>query len=330
MEVGVFKQIRRAMVAAVFALPVAAAVAAPYPDKPINLVVPYSAGGAVDTVGRILGQVLNDRMSVSVVVENKGGFSGNVGAQYVARSSPDGYTLLMAALTSYALNAKLMGEKTVGYSLANDFKPVAIVGKLPVALVVNSSLPADTLPELIDYLKKNPGKIAFGSSGPGSLEHAAGELFKMRAGVDILHVPYKGAAPAMVDLMSNQIQLMFATTPTTVANLSSGRIKVIGVASDKPVAVLPKAATLASQGLKGVEATSLYGVLAPKGTPDDVIAKLNDNLQKGLQDPEVRKKLSMQGVEVVSTTPQSARSMMQAEVDKWSQVIDKTHITLSN
>jgi len=319
---------RAATLAAVLAIPAIASAA--YPDKPINLVVPYSAGGAVDTVGRILGQVLNDHMSVPVVVENKGGFSGNVGAQYVARSAPDGYSILMAALTSYSLNAKLMGQKAVGYSLLDDFKPVAVVGKLPVALVVNSAVPANTLPELIDYLKKNPGKIAFGSSGPGSLEHAAGELFKLRAGVDILHVPYKGAAPAMVDLMSGQIQLMFATTPTTLANLSSGRIKVLGVASATPVKVLPDAPTLASAGLKGVEATSIYGLLVPAKTPDDIVEKLNNALQKGLQDPEVQKKMSMQGIEIVSTTPQSARALVADEVGKWNRIIDETHITLAN
>jgi len=319
---------RAAAFTALLAVP--AIAAASYPDKPINLVVPYSAGGAVDTVGRILGQVLNDHMSVPVVVENKGGFSGNVGAQYVARSAPDGYSILMAALTSYSLNAKLMGQKAVGYSLLDDFKPVAVVGKLPVALVVNSAVPANTLPELIDYLKKNPGKIAFGSSGPGSLEHAAGELFKLRAGVDILHVPYKGAAPAMVDLMSGQIQLMFATTPTTLANLSSGRIKVLGVASATPVKVLPDAPTLASAGLKGVEATSIYGLLVPAKTPDDIVEKLNNALQKGLQDPEVQKKMSMQGIEIVSTTPQSARALVADEVGKWNRVIDETHITLAN
>jgi len=319
---------RAAALAAVLAIP--AIASASYPDKPINLVVPYSAGGAVDTVGRILGQVLNDHMSVPVVVENKGGFSGNVGAQYVARSAPDGYSILMAALTSYSLNAKLMGQKAVGYSLLDDFKPVAVVGKLPVALVVNSAVPANTLPELIDYLKKNPGKIAFGSSGPGSLEHAAGELFKLRAGVDILHVPYKGAAPAMVDLMSGQIQLMFATTPTTLANLSSGRIKVLGVASATPVTVLPDAPTLASAGLKGVEATSIYGLLVPAKTPDAIVEKLNNALQKGLQDPEVQKKMSMQGIEIVSTTPQSARALVADEVGKWNRVIDETHITLAN
>jgi len=319
---------RAAAFTALLAVP--AIAAASYPDKPINLVVPYSAGGAVDTVGRILGQVLNDHMSVPVVVENKGGFSGNVGAQYVARSAPDGYSILMAALTSYSLNAKLMGQKAVGYSLLDDFKPVAVVGKLPVALVVNSAVPANTLPELIDYLKKNPGKIAFGSSGPGSLEHAAGELFKLRAGVDILHVPYKGAAPAMVDLMSGQIQLMFATTPTTLANLSSGRIKVLGVASATPVTVLPDAPTLASAGLKGVEATSIYGLLVPAKTPDAIVEKLNNALQKGLQDPEVQKKMSMQGIEIVSTTPQSARALVADEVGKWNRVIDETHITLAN
>lgn len=301
-----------------------------YPDRPINLVVPYNAGAAVDTVGRILAQALAENLAVPVVVENKAGFTGNIGAQYVARSKADGYTLLMAALSSYSLSGKLLGEKAVGYNLVKDFEPVAVVGKLPVSLIANKDLPASNVSELIAYLHKNPAKVAFGSSGPGSLEHAVGELFKLRAKVDILHVPYRGAAPAMTDLLSNQIQLLFATTPITLANVPSGKIKVLGIAGDAKIPQLADVETLAHQGLSGVEATSLFGILVPKDTPDNIVEKLNSGLQKALSDPEVIKKFSQQGVTATLGNRAQAKDMVEAEITKWNQIINDTNLKISN
>jgi len=300
-----------------------------FPDRALSLIVPYNPGGAVDVVGRTIGKKLGEDLKTSVVVENKAGFSGNIGAQYVARSTPDGYTLLMAALSSYSLNTKLLGPEVMKYHLLEDFKPVAVVGRLPVALVVNKDVPANNLAELIKYLKENPGKFSFGSSGPGSIEHVAGELFKQRAGVDILHVPYKGSSPAMLDLMSNQIQMMFATTPTTLANLPSGRIKAVGVATAQRVATLPDALTLEEQGLKGFDVTSLYGILVPKGTPDAIVAKLNASIEQGLRDPEVKKQLNQQGVEEVLTDVSQAGELTRDEVAKWSRLIDETKIVIT-
>ncbi|MBV6306395.1 tripartite tricarboxylate transporter substrate binding protein [Candidimonas humi] len=321
-----FSRISR--IAGILALCGPLAAQAAYPDKPITLVVPYSAGGAVDIVGRIIGQKLSQQLKVPVIVENKAGFSGNIGAQYVARANPDGYTLLMAALTSYSLNHKLLGSKLMGYDFPKDFRAVGVVGKLPVVLVVNHAVPAGTLPQLVAYLKKNPGKDSFGSSGAGSIEHVAGELFRLRAGVNILHVPYRGSAPAMLDLMSGQIQIMFATTPTTLANLPTGKIKAIGIAGDTRVPLLPKVPTLAEQGLKGLDVTSLYGVLVPKGTPDAELRRLNAGLEHVMNDPQVRGKLQQQGVVPVLTDTQQAATMLGDEVAKWGRLIDETHIVI--
>lgn len=303
------------------------AAADAYPSRAIKVIVPFPAGQASDTIARLVGEQLGRALGQAVVVENRPGAGGNIGSEAGARSAPDGYTLTMATA---ALPISKNVYKKLPFDPARDFEPVSLMTVTPLVLIARPSLPANDVASLVDLARKQPGKLTFASSGQGTSHHLSGELLKAVAGVDILHVPYKGAAPAMVDLMSGQIQLMFATTPTTLANLSSGRIKVLGVASATPVKVLPDAPTLASAGLKGVEATSIYGLLVPAKTPDDIVEKLNNALQKGLQDPEVQKKMSMQGIEIVSTTPQSARALVADEVGKWNRVIDETHITLAN
>ncbi|TAL87917.1 MAG: tripartite tricarboxylate transporter substrate binding protein [Candidimonas sp.] len=299
-----------------------------YPDKSIDLIVPFSAGGSMDIIGRILGQKLAQEMKVSVIVENKTGFSGNIGAQYVSRAAPDGYTVLMASLTTYSLNAKLLGPKRMGYDLVHGLKMVAVVGKMPEVLVVNNKVPANNLPELIKYLKQNPGKDSFGSSGVGSIGHVAGELFKLRAGVNIFHVPFRGSAASLLDVMSGHVQMTFSTTPALMADLASGRLKAIAVAAPKRAAILPNVPTMAEQGLAGIDVTSLPGIMVPAGTPDAIVAKLNAGLEQALKDPKVKEKLSQQGIEVVLNNPKQATRMFQSEVTKWSQLIDETHISV--
>ncbi|MEO6986400.1 MAG: tripartite tricarboxylate transporter substrate binding protein [Paralcaligenes sp.] len=299
-----------------------------YPDKPIELVVPFSAGGSMDIIGRILGQKLAQEMNVSVIVENKTGFSGNIGAQYVSRAVPDGYTLLMASLTTYSLNNKLLGTKRMGYDFLHSLKMVAVVGKMPEVLVVNQKIPANNLPELIKYLKQNPGKDAFGSSGVGSIGHVAGELFKLHAGVNIFHVPFRGSASSLMDVMSGHVQMTFSTTPALMADLASGRLKAIAVAAPQRAAILPNVPTMAEQGVAGIDVTSLPGIMVPAGTPDAIVAKLNAGLEQALKDPQVKEKLSQQGIEVVLNNPMQATQMFQAEVAKWSQLIDETHIAI--
>ncbi len=309
------------------ALGAAGTASAAFPDHPITLVVAYAPGGAVDVVARILGRELGEALGQPVVVENKPGFGGNLGAQYVKRAAPDGYTLLMAPTTSYALIGKLMGAKAVGYDLTRDFRPVAMVGELPIILVASHAVPAKTLPEFVASLKKEPGKIAYGSSGNGTIEHVVAEMFRLQEKVDIMHVPYRGAAPAMTDLMSGQIQMMFATAPTALANIPTGRIHAIGVASAHRLPSLPDVPTLAEQGLPGFSAQALYGVLAPAGTPDAVLAKLNATLRKLMDTPRVKDQFSLQGVLPLRNTTAEAVQQLQADVGKWNHVIDAAGIT---
>ncbi|WP_454692373.1 Bug family tripartite tricarboxylate transporter substrate binding protein [Achromobacter aloeverae] len=309
------------------ALGMAGAASAAYPDRPITLVVGYAPGGAVDVVARILGRELGEALGQTVVVENKPGFGGNLGAQYVKRAEPDGYTLLMAPTTSYALIGKLMGAKAVGYDLTKDFRPVALVGELPIVLVASHTVQAKTLPDFLATLKKEPGKIAYGSSGNGTIEHVVAEMFRLQEKVDIMHVPYRGAAPAMTDLMSGQIQMMFATAPTALANIPTGRVHAIGVASAQRLPSLPDVPTLAEQGLPDFSAQSLYGVLAPAATPEAVVAKLNATLEKLMETPRVKEQFALQGVLPLRNTPAEAARQLQADVAKWNKVIDAAGIT---
>lgn len=296
-----------------------------YPEKPVNLVVPYPAGGAVDVVGRLLGQKLAESLGRPVVVDNKPGFSGNIGAQFVARAAPDGYTVLMAALTSYSINAALL-QKSNGYSLTGDFTPVAIVGNLPIVLLVSHDLPANSVQELIRLVQAKPGTLAFGSSGNGSIEHVAGEMFRRQANLELLHVPYKGAAPAVADLLGGQIQIMFATGPTALSALKSGKVRALAVATPQRIGALPEVPTVAEAGLKDFVVPSTYGVLVRQGTPKPIVTRLNGELQKILQMPDVKARFAAQGIDVVLGSADDADHRLKGEVAKWARVIQETRI----
>lgn len=296
-----------------------------YPEKPVNLVVPYPAGGAVDVVGRLLGQKLAESLGRPVVVDNKPGFSGNIGAQFVARSAPDGYTVLMAALTSYSINAALL-QKANGYSLTGDFTPVAIVGNLPIVLLVSHDLPANSVQDLIRLAQAKPGTLAFGSSGNGSIEHVAGEMFRRQAGLELLHVPYKGAAPAVADLLGGQIQIMFATGPTALSAIKSGKVRALAVATPQRIGALPDVPTVAEAGLKDFVVPSTYGVLVRQGTPKPIVTRLNAELQKILQMPDVKARFAAQGIDVVLGSADDADHRLKGEVAKWARVIQETRI----
>lgn len=313
---------------AVGAASLAAPVFAAFPDKPISLVVGFTPGGGVDVVGRIIAQGMGENLKTSVVVENKPGFSGNISAQYVKRAAPDGYTLLMAPTTSYAMTEKILGKETVGYDLLADFIPVSTLGELPLILLANKQLGMNNYADMSAKARANPGKYAYGSTGNGSTEHIVTELFRQQAKVDLLHVPYRGSSPAMSDLLGGEIQMMFTTSPTALANLPSGRVTALGVASQKRLTVLPDVPTFAEQGLPAFNAVAVYSILAPKGTPEDVIVKLNAAISEVLKTPAIKDKLSQLGVEVVQTTPQQSRQRLEAEVAKWNTAIDQTKITV--
>ena len=296
-----------------------------YPSRPVQMIVPFSAGGAVDAVGRLMAQKLSDRLGKPVIVENRPGASGNIGANAVARSPADGYTLLMAAVTNYAINAPLQPAQ-VTYSLEKDLSPVAIVGNVPLMLVVNPAVPATSLQQFIQLAKAKPGQLTFASSGNGSTEHLAGELFKKLAGVDMLHVPYKGGAPAVADVMGGQVSAMVATTPNVLPNVKSNRLRALVIAMPARNAQLPDVPTAAEAGLPGFEVASVYGILAPAGTPQAVVNKLAGELNAILQMPDTVERLQQLGIEASYSSHDDAARRVRAEFAKWGKVIQDANI----
>lgn len=291
-----------------------------YPARQVSLVVGYSAGGAVDAVARLVGQKLADALGKPFVVDNKTGASGNIGAQFVARAPADGYTLLVAPLTSYAMNAQLY-PATVGFQLDRDFTGVSLLGYLPVVLVVNDALPARTTAELVRQAKAKPGSLSYGSSGNGSIEHVAGEMFKQLAGVRMVHIPYRGAAPAITDVMGGQVQLMFATVPTAIANLKTGKLRPLAVLTRERLAALPDVPTAREAGYPGFEVASTYAILAPAGTPPAVLQKLNHEIAKLQQAPDVRARFQTLGIETLGATPEETSQRVGQEIAKWGKAI---------
>lgn len=302
-----------------------AAIAQDYPSRQVSMVVGYSPGGAVDAVGRMIAQHLGERLGKPVVVDNRAGASGNIGAQYVAKAPPDGYTLLVAPLTSYAMNSLLL-PAVAGYQLDKDFAAVSLVGYLPLVMVANEAVPASTPAQLVAMAKSKPAALNYGSSGNGSIEHVAGEMFKRQAGVSLLHIPYRGAAPAMTDLMSGQLQVMFATTATAVANLKTGRIKPLMVATSQRLTALPDVPTSSEAGFPGFEVASTYAVLAPAGTPPSIVRRLNQDIARIVQLPDVRQRFQTLGIEVMTSTPEEAGARIGTELSKWGQVIKTSNI----
>ncbi|MDR6603265.1 tripartite-type tricarboxylate transporter receptor subunit TctC [Achromobacter deleyi] len=312
-------------------LAVCAGVSAPamsadaYPDKPIRMIVPYPPGGATDVIGRVLAQELTSALGQSVIVENRAGAAGNIGADQVAKAQPDGYTLLMGALTSHSINAALYRGR-VTYDVEKSFAPVSIVGTVPLVFVVNPSVQAKTLSEFIALAKSKPGYITMASAGNGSPQHLAGEMFKRSAGVDILHVPYKGSGPAMTDLMGGQVLSMIETVPAAQGNIKAGKLRALAVTSPARVETLPDVPTAAEAGLKDFEVSSMFGIVAPANTPAPVIDRLNGELKKILAKPEVKASLLNQGAIATWTTPADARARVSAEVARWTKVIDEAGV----
>ncbi|WPG41409.1 tripartite tricarboxylate transporter substrate binding protein [Variovorax sp. EBFNA2] len=297
-------------------------------SKDMTIVVGYPAGGSLDAMARALAQKLSALRGHGVIIDNRPGFSGNIGAQYVARSPADGRTVLMSALTTYAINANLMGS-SAGYDLMKDFEHVAIVGNLPNVIVVPSSLPVKTLQEFIQAAKKNPGGYSYATTGNGSLEHVAGEMLKRAAGIDLLAVPYKGSTPALTDLIGGQIQVMFVNTSTAINNLKGGRIKVLAIAGPARSPAMPDVPTLRESGVKLTnDVVSIFGISAPRGTSKAVVDQLNADLNTALKDAQVHQRFEALGIEVVTQSPAEARKKIDSEVATWAKVLGETGITL--
>jgi tripartite-type tricarboxylate transporter receptor subunit TctC len=300
---------------------VSSAQAQEYPSiKPITMVIAYPPGGGADAIGRLVALKLAEGLGQSVVIDNRPGFSGNIGAAYAAKSSPDGYTLLLAPWTTYAINSVLYSSK-VGYSLEKDFAPISVIGYQPMTLLVTPSLAAKTVPELIALAKSKPGALSYGSTGPGSLEHIAGEMFKRQTGTHMVHIPYRGNGPAITDLMAGEIQVLFATAPTWAANRVGGRLRALMVSSPERNSAFPELPTPKESGVPTFEARSTYGLLAPAGTPAPVVKRLNDEMAKVLQNPEVKEKFRTLGMDAVWSTPDELGRQIKTDLAKWTQVM---------
>ena len=304
---------------ALFACIATVASAQGYPNRTIRLVVPFPAAGTTDILARAAAQKLTEAFGQSVVVDNRPGAAGNIGADLVAKSAPDGYTLLMGTVGTHAINPSLYSK--MPYDHVKDFVPVVLVAGVPNVLVVNPALPVNSVADLIKLAKDKPGQINFASSGSGTSIHLSGELFKTMAGVDITHVPYKGSSPALVDLIGGQVQIMFDNLPSALPQIKAGKLRAIAVTSLKRAPVLPDVPTISESGLPGFEASSWFGVLAPAGTPVPIVARINAEVNKWLQSAEAREKLLSQGAEAAGGTPEQFAHHIRAESEKWAKVV---------
>lgn len=308
--------------AAAAALAPFAAQAQAYPSKPVTIVVPFAAGGTTDILARVIGQALTKELGQQVVVDNRAGAGGNIGASLAAKAAADGHTLFMGTVGTHAINQSLY--KKLNFDPIKDFAPLTRVAMVPNLLVAHPGKPYKSVKELIAYAKANPGRVNFGSSGSGSSIHLSGELFNSLAKVDMVHVPYKGSAPAVTDLVAGQIDIMFDNMPSAIQHVRSGRLKAIAVTTAKRAPELPDVPTIAEAGVPGYEATSWFGMFAPAKTPAPVVAKLNAALVKVLADPEVKKKLAEQGAEPYSEKPEQFAAFIAAETTKWSKVVKES------
>jgi tripartite-type tricarboxylate transporter receptor subunit TctC len=304
-------------------LPSAAVHAADYPTGPISMIVPFSPGGSSDTVARIIGNEVSKELGQPIIILNRSGAGGNIGFEMAARALPDGYTLLMAS-SPLAVNVSLYHN--LGYDPIKDFAPISLVAMQPNLLVVNPELPVKTLAELIAYAKANPGKLNFGSSGIGTSQHLAGELFKRGAGVDMVHVPYRG--DAMVDLMAGRLQMMFETLPVSLAYVQSGRLRAIAITVDERSKMLPNVPTVSEAGLPGFVSRGWLGVAAPANTPKPIIDRLNAAIRKALETPSVADRLTELGLQIKATSPGEFATFIDQEINDYRNIITSAKITL--
>ena len=297
---------------------------AEYPDKPVKIIVPYPPAGTTDILARMIAQRLSERMKQPFVIENRPGAGGAIGSVAVAKSPADGYTLLMATVNSHGINSALF--KNLPYDAVKDFAPITIVGSTPNVLMVNPSVPAKTLAELLALARAKPGGLNFGSTSQGGSPHMSGELLKSMTGVDIAHIPYKGAGPMLIDLIGGQVQLGFDNLPSSIGHIRSGKLRAIAVTTAKRFPGAPEIPTMAESGVPGYEVSAWFGLLAPAGTPKPVIDALYTNIAAILKRPEVVKQLFDLGAEPGGNTPEAYARQIAADVEKWKKVVAATGV----
>jgi tripartite-type tricarboxylate transporter receptor subunit TctC len=296
-----------------------------YPTKTITIVVPTAPGGANDAMARIIGQGLSSRLGQPVIVDNKAGANGAIASEFVARANPDGYTLMFGYIGTHGINPVL---QKLRYDPIKNFEPITMVATSPTLVVVNPNVNVNTAKELVTLLKSQPGKLSYASAGKGTAPHLTGELFKLSTGTDMLHVPYKGSSPAIVDTMAGVTQVMFPSLFTAYPQVKGGKLKALGIAGKKRSSVLPNVPTLNEQGIQHVEVDQWYAMFAPAGTPKAIITELNKVLIELLHDKAVEKKIEEQGADVETTTPEELSAFVKKEAIRWKKVVDDAKITV--
>jgi tripartite-type tricarboxylate transporter receptor subunit TctC len=296
-----------------------AALAQPYPARPIRLIVPSTPGGSVDTLARTIGPKLSERWGQQVVVDNRSGAGGVIAAELTAKAPPDGYLLMLGTVAALGTNISL--HKKLPYDPVRDFAPVTLVATQNLMLVVHPSLPAKSVMELARFARAQSGKLSFASAGNGTGSHLSGELFKQLAGVDILHIPYKGVQPAMVDVISGQVAINFPSILTALPHVRSGRVRALAVTGAGRTRAAPELPTMQEAGIKDYESATWYGIVAPAGTPQDIVAKLSTEVAAILKQPDTHERLSREGADPVGSSPQEFGKFMQMEIEKWRKVI---------
>jgi tripartite-type tricarboxylate transporter receptor subunit TctC len=327
MRVPVDHALARALVSCLLLLMGSAAQAQQgFPSRPITIVVPYAPGGTNDLMARAVAAKMGDSMGQPVLVENRPGAGGNMGAAHVAKSAPDGHTILTASVGVYAINKWL--HKSLPYDPEKDFAPITNGGSVPNMLIAHPSVPVKDVGELISYARSHPGKVAFASMGSGTTGHLAGELFKQMTGADLLHVPYKGSAPALQDLVGGQVQLMFDNMPTALKLAQSGKVRGLALTSLQPHPLAPGVPTLDAAGLKGFDVTAWFGFAAPAATPKPVIERLNAEMVKALRDAAVASSLTQLGVTIVADSSAHFAAYMGAQSRRWKDIVERSGVRL--
>ena len=315
-----------AVLAGLLGLGAGPAQAQDYPTKPVRFVVPFAPGGTTDVLARLLGEKLSASLGQQFVIDNQAGAGGNIGTAQVAKAEPDGYTILMGTVGTHAINQSIYPR--LPFDPIKDFAPVTLVATVPNVLVVNPEVPVHSVAELIALAKEKPGELNFASSGNGSSIHLSGELFKSMTGVDMVHVPYKGSGPAVVDLLGGQVEMMFDNLPSSAPHIKAGKLRPLGVTSKERSPTLPDVPTIAEAGVPGYEALSWFGVLVPAGTPDAVVTRLQQEIAKILADPAMRERFAELGAVPAGDTPAEFAAFIGSETAKWADVVQKAGITL--
>jgi tripartite-type tricarboxylate transporter receptor subunit TctC len=301
----------------------ALAVAQDFPSKPIKLIVPFPAGGPNDIIARVVGQRMSEIVKQPVIIDNRGGQGGVLGTDAVAKAAPDGYTIGIVSASSLVINPTM---ERVPYDVARDFAPVTLVTTVPEMLVVASNVPANNMAELVALAKAQPGKLNFASAGVGGLPHLAGELFKLTANIDIVHIPYRGAAPAINDLLGQQVQMAFLDLPVLLQHIKAGTLRPIALGAPERAPTAPDVPTTAEVGMPDILIQNWYGMIAPGGTPENIVNLLNAVTNQAMDDPQVKQKLADQGLTVAGNRPKQFRDYITAEAQKWARVIKAAHL----